>query len=74
MTIDLNRLPDDPDDDRDTVVADSFTIGSCEHGHGHIAFWHDDEKAPFAVAYFTPASAVAIARALIASVPAQGKA
>lgn len=56
------------------VVADSFTIGFCKHGYGHIGFWMDGEKQPFAVAYFGPDNTPELARAFFQAVQPEGHA
>lgn len=73
MPLDLSNAPDG-DDDHDTVVADSFTIRSFDPEHGQISLWLDGDKTPFAIAYFTADSAIQIARALLAVLPAAGRA
>ena len=68
------REPHFDDEARDTVVADSFTVDFCEHGYGRLAFWHDGERHPFAVAYFEPNATIQFAAMLADNIRTEGRA
>ncbi len=56
------------------LIADSFEVNFCEHGHGRLAFFRDGEADPFAIAYFGPGAVIDMARLFADAMKVEGHA